>query len=196
MNTEIEAKFCGVDHEAVREKLQSIGATCAQPMRMMRRVTTESSVMKAKNGFLRIRDEGNRVTMTYKQFDSEAVDGAKELEIVVSDFDTTVQIINSIGLDISRQSFQESKRETWVFESVEVVLDEFPWLKPYIEVEGPSADEVARVAKLLGFDMANAVFGDVMAAYRLEYPHLGPKDTIGNVPLVRFGDPLPDLLKA
>lgn len=48
----------------------------------------------------------------------------------------------------------------------------------------------------LGLGWDNAVFGDVMAAYRVQYPHLTMKDTVGNLPEVKFGDPLPDLLKA
>lgn len=41
MNTEIEAKFLDVDHDAVRAKLTALGATCEQPMRLMRRLTLE-----------------------------------------------------------------------------------------------------------------------------------------------------------
>lgn len=43
--------------------------------------------MKAKGAFARVRDEGYRVVMTYKQFDDLSIDGAKEIEIVVDDFD-------------------------------------------------------------------------------------------------------------
>jgi hypothetical protein len=47
----------------------------------------------------------------------------------------------------------------------------------------------------LGFSWDKAVFGDVMAAYRAQYPHLTDKDTVGNIAEVKFGNPLPDLLK-
>ena len=47
----------------------------------------------------------------------------------------------------------------------------------------------------LGFEWREAVFGDAMAAYRAEYPHLTLRDTVATVPDVRFGDPLPDILK-
>ena len=42
----------------------------------------------------------------------------------------------------------------------------------------------------------DAVFGDVMTAYRAEYPHLSLTYTVGRVPEVRFGDPLLDLLRS
>lgn len=48
--------------------------------------------------------------------------------------------------------FQESKRETWEFEDEEIMLDEWPWLKPYIEVEGNSEVQVHKISEQLGFD--------------------------------------------
>lgn len=194
MQSEIEAKFLNVQHDEIRAKLTELGATCVQPMRLMRRVTIENDRLVEKNAFVRVRDEGDRVTMTYKQFDSLSVDGAKEIEIVVSDFDTAVQLLDAAGLP--SQSFQESKRETWRLGEVEIVLDEWPWLKPYIEIEAGSETLVQDTAKRLGFDWSEAAFGDVMVAYRAEYPHLQPTSTVGRVESVKFGDPVPDLLKA
>lgn len=194
MQSEIEAKFLNVQHDEIRAKLTELGATCVQPMRLMRRVTIENDRLVEKNAFVRVRDEGDRVTMTYKQFDSLSVDGAKEIEIVVSDFDTAVQLLDAAGLP--SQSFQESKRETWQLGEVEIVLDEWPWLKPYIEIEAGSEVLVQDTAKRLGFDWSEAAFGDVMVAYRAEYPHLQPPSTVGRVESVKFGDPVPDLLKA
>ena len=39
------------------------------------------------------------------------------------------------------------------------------------------------------------MFGDVMVAYRAEYPHLTENDTVGRIESVRFDDPLPELLR-
>lgn len=75
------------------------------------------------------------------------------------------------------------------------MLDEWPWLKPYIEIEGPSEEAIRDVATELGFNYAQAKFGDVMVAYRAQYPHLAETDTVGNLPEVKFGAPLPDLFK-
>lgn len=85
MNTEIETKFLHINHDDIRVKLKALGAECEQPMRLMRRMTFDNSSMKSKNAFLRVRDEGHRMVMTYKQFDSLTVDGAKEIEIIVDD---------------------------------------------------------------------------------------------------------------
>jgi len=191
MNTEFEVKFVNVDHQALRLKLKKLGANLEQPMRLMKRAIIETPILKQKNAFLRIRDEGNKTTLTFKQFQDLSVDGAKELEIVVSDFQTTVDIFSASGL--SYKSLQESKRETWSIDSAEVVLDEWPWLNPYIEIEGGSEQHIREVATKLGFDWKLAVFGDIMAAYRVQYPHLKLDDTVGSIPEVKFGNPVPEL---
>lgn len=194
MKTEYEAKFVNVDVDDIRDRLRKFGAKLEKPMRLMRRVTIDSAGMKKKGAFVRVRDEGDRITITYKQFDALSADGAKEHEVVVSDFDETVALFAAVGLP--HGSFQESKRETWVFDDVEIVIDEWPWLSPYIEIESTGVDKVRDFAQKLGFEWDTAVFGDVMAAYRIEYPHLSEKDTVGNLPEVKFGDPLPSLLIA
>ena len=193
MNTEIEAKFVNVNHDAVRVKLKKIGAILEQPMRFMKRVTIDSSGLKAKNAFLRVRDQGDKITLTYKQFDELSLHGAKEIEVIVDNFDDTVKLLAAAGLP--HGSFQETKRETWKLGSTEIVLDLWPWLNPYIEIEGQSEYEVKKVANLLDFDWSEAVFGDVMEAYRIQYPYIGEHDTVGNIAEVKFANPLPEFLK-
>lgn len=194
MQTEIEVKFLDVDFDKIRAKLKTMGARCEQPMRLMRRVAIENDFMRTdKDSFLRVRDEGSRVTMTYKQFDDLSVNGAKEIEVQVSDFEATIAILEQAGLP--SHTIQETKRENWRLGDVEIMLDEWPWLKPYIEIEGKSEERLREVAESLGFDWRNAVFGDVMAAYRAEYPHLSLKDTVARVPIVKFGAPMPELLR-
>ena len=193
MKTEYEAKFIRINHDEIRQKLKDIGATLHHPMRLMRRAIIENEELKKKDAFLRVRDEGDKITLTYKQFSNLSVDGAKEHEIIVNDFNETISLLAAAGLP--HRSIQESKRETWTYDKAEVVLDEWPWLDPYIEIEADSEEAVKKLASELGFDWDDAIFGDVMAAYRSQYPHLSEKDTVGNSPIVRFGDPLPDLLK-
>lgn len=192
MNTEIEVKFVNTDHGDIRGMLKKIGAELEQPMRLMKRVTIDSAEMKSKNAFVRIRDQGDKVTLTYKQFDGLSLHGAKEIEVEVNNFDETVKLFAAAGLP--QGSFQETKRETWKLGSTEIVLDIWPWLNPYIEIEGTSEDDVKSVAALLGLNWSEAVFGDVMVAYRIQYPNIGPNDTVGNVADVKFDSPLPDFL--
>lgn len=193
MNSEIEAKFLNINHDEIRKKLKKLGAHLKTPLRIMRRVTIDTPQMKTKNAFVRIRDEGDKVTITYKQFDQLSVDGTKEIEIITSHFEESIALFVAVGL--KHGSYQESKRETWQLGKTEIVLDTWPWLKPYIEIESTDTETVKATAKSLGLKWENAVFGDVMAAYRVQYPHLGLNDTVGNLAEVKFDNPIPDFFK-
>ncbi|NCU30590.1 CYTH domain-containing protein [Candidatus Saccharibacteria bacterium] len=193
MNTEIEAKFYGVNHDDIRAILTGLGAICEKPMRTMRRYTFDNPAMKAKGGWIRVRDEGDKVTTAYKQIDKLSLDGMKEIELEVSDFDNMVDIYRA--LELEGGSYQESKRETCKLGDVEIVLDEWPWLQPLIEVEGPSELRVAEVAEQLGFDMNSAMHGDITVVYKIQYPFLGDSFCTGDLPFVRFNDPIPEQLK-
>jgi adenylate cyclase class 2 len=192
MKTEIEVKFLKVNFDVLREKLTQLGAKCVQPMRLMRRAIIEPPELARKDAFVRVRDEGDKVTLTYKQFDDhEAFSGVQEIEVTVSDFDATVALLAKAGLP--HKSFQESRRETWQLDGVEIVLDEWPWLSPYIEIEGQSEEGVRSAAAALGFDWADAVFGSVTAAYRVEYPE-GDSRKLITLESVAFDAPVPAII--
>lgn len=192
MNQEIEAKFLNVHHNEIRERLRVAGAGLIQPMRLMRR-TVFHSVHLGDGAYVRVRDEGDRVTITYKNFhDRTSIHGVEELETTVGNFEIAVDIVAKTGLEQS--SYQETKRETWHLGDVEIVLDEWPWAPPYIEVEGPSESAVRQAAEQLGFDWQDAVFGDVSVVYAAAYPVLGENASeIVNrqTPIFRFEDPVP-----
>ena len=193
MRTEYEVKFVDINIDDIRGKLRAVGAHLKVPMRLMRRVIIDTPGLIEQNAYVRVRDEGDRVTITYKKFDSLSINGAKEHQIIVNDFDETVALFSAAGL--AHKSFQESKRETWDLDGGEIVIDIWPWLNPYIEIEGTGEEHVKSLASTLGLPWDKAVFGDVMAAYRRQYPHLRKKDTVADIREVRFADPLPDLLK-
>ncbi len=197
MKTEIEAKFLNQQHEIIRERLKKIGSTCITSMRLMRRAIIDYPDRRLQTGtpnsYIRVRDEGDKITLTYKQFTALSIDGAQEVEIMVDSFEDTIKIFTSIGLEVA--SFQESKRETWKYEDCEIMLDEWPWLNPYIEIESDSEQKLIDLTNKLELDWGDAVFGDVMVAYRAQYLHLTPEQTIGRLPEVRFGTSVPAFLK-
>lgn len=198
VQTEIEAKFTNVDHDEIRGKLKSLGGICEQPMRLMRRAVFHSDAMESQNGFLRVRDEGHRVTMTYKEFDgSGTIHGIQEVETTVGDFDAAIAICERAGM--VKESYQETKRETWRLGETEVVLDEWPWINPYIEIEGPSEQVVRDTAERLGFDFQDALFGGVAVVYLQEYGHLENPKAVADIinrklPVIRFEDPAPAII--
>jgi len=192
MQTEIEVKFCDIDVAAMRSRLEKAGATCEQPMRLMRRALIEEPHHTADDSFLRIRDEGDKVTLTFKRRvnpESTTIDSVKEIEVEVSNFDDTVELLREAGW--TYKTFQESKRETWHLDNVEVVIDEWPWLNPYVEIEGPSEEAVQRVAEQLGFSWDEALFGHVDYAYLRQYDFVEGFRGVIDLKEAKFDMPLP-----
>ena len=192
MKPEIEVKFSNVNFDQLRKKLKAVGAVCAQPMRLMKRALIEETHHAAEHAFIRIRDEGDKITLTFKRrADSHAstIDGTKELEVEVSDFEKTVEIFAEAGWKYI--TFQESKRETWKLNNVEIVLDEWPWLEPYIEIEGESEEEIRVIGELLNLDWREVIIGHVDTLYERQYEFLNGVRGVIDVPEVRFNEPLP-----
>jgi adenylate cyclase, class 2 len=196
MQTELEVKFLAVDHAKLRSKLQAAGAVCTHPMRLMRRTVMDfedDRLEKSADGFVRVRDEGDKVVATYKQYgEALAIDSAKEIETTVGDYETTIRLFEAIGL--RAKSEQETKRENWQLDACEVVLDEWPWLKPYIEIEGPNEPAIQAVAKKLELDWEDHVTGSVTVAYRSEYD-IPRKISIATNPRMAFDEPVPDWMQ-
>lgn len=142
--------------------------------------------------FIRIRDEGDKVTLTLKKktksLKESTIDSTYEIETTVGDFDTTVELFKVAGWHYT--TYQESRRETWHYKNVEVVIDEWPWINPYIEIEGESEDDVRAAAADLGFDWSTAMFGSVDVIYNRDYPNMSVRGVI-DIKEVRFGDPVP-----
>jgi adenylate cyclase class 2 len=192
MKSEIEAKFLDVDIEDIRGRLQKASAKLEHPMRLMRRVLIEQPHHAKEHSWIRIRDEGNRATLTFKRKlhkdGQSTIDSTKEIETTVGDFDTTVEIFSEAGW--KHTSYQESKRETWLLDEAEVVIDQWPWINPYVEIEAETEEIVRRVADTLGFDWNEAKFGSVDIIYQRDYPNKSVRGII-DIKEGHFGDPVP-----
>ena len=84
MKNEIEAKFLDIDKDAIRSKLESLGATLVKPETLMRRTVFNTG----EHSFARVRDEGDKIVMTYKNVsDDHSILGTKEVNIEVNNYD-------------------------------------------------------------------------------------------------------------
>lgn len=167
MQTEWEASFWSIDKDEVRARLSAVGAELIYPERDMRRYGffPPAGTLLQKS-WVRIRDEGDRVTMSIKQVGAK-LDEQKELEIVVSDFETGAEFLRTLGC--KEKAFQETKRELWRIGAVDIVIDSWPFLEPLVEIEGPSEVAIREVAERLGFTWADARFTSVAEAYMEKY---------------------------
>ncbi len=169
MEVEIEAKFPGVDPMDVRKKLHSAGAVCLQPEVLMRRKVFDYPDLRLEKigGWIRVRDEGNRVTMSYKQLNNRTLHGTKEVTLVVDSFDKGCDFLTSVGM--YAKSYQETKRELWQLGDVEVAIDTWPWVPTFVELEGGSEKVLRKAAIDLGLDWSTAMYGSVETVYQMYY---------------------------
>jgi adenylate cyclase, class 2 len=164
--TEYEAKFYPVDKELYREKLRSIGAVLLLPERKMMRAVADGRLnpILERNGYIRVRDEGNLVRLSLKMTAGPKgkLTDQKEIDVTVSDFDKTVKIIEATGVKFNR--FQETLREEWALNGAQITIDTWPGLDTYSEIEAESEEKVKEISDLLGFDWGKKMIvpaGDV-----------------------------------
>lgn len=170
METEIEAKFVDIDPSALRSKLKELDATLEYPEILMRRKNfdyPDGRLDKENNGWIRVRDEGDKVTLSYKQLNDRTLHGTKEVSVDVSDFDKTCDFLIAIGMKI--KAYQETKREKWIYKNVEVTIDTWPWVPSFVELEASSEESLKEVAKELDLEWYKAMHGSVETVYQMHY---------------------------
>ena len=162
METEIEAKFLDIDKEEIRKKLREIGAELVHEERLMKSKVYEHPTEK-QNDWFRVRDEGDKITLSYKQLLDRTLHGTKEIDVVVNDFDKACSILEKSKLKFVTN--QEKRREKWQLSKTEIVIDTWPWIPTFIEIEAPTENEVKSAAEKLGFDWNKAEHGSVETVY-------------------------------
>ena len=168
MNIEYEATFPNVDKDDIRDRLRKAGATLIKPEFLQRRIPFHlPKETRSKDKFIRVRDEGDRITLSLKIFEGDKIEDQKEICLTVNSFDDTVKLFELIGCE--PKSYQESKREIWELDGVEIMIDEWPFLEPLVEVEGRSEEEVKKVSEKIGFDYSKAVFCAASKLYQEKY---------------------------
>ena len=166
MKLEIEAVFCDIDKATLRDKLKTLGATLKTPERKMVRTVFHLPYHRP-HSFVRVRDEGDKIVLTFKEVHDGVATGTKEINVIVNDYAATVEMLRELGLH--EKSYEESLRETWELDGAEIDIDTWPWLPPYVEVEGTSVENMTAVSEKLGFDMKDALYGSVGLVYEKYY---------------------------
>jgi adenylate cyclase class 2 len=128
--------------------------------------------------------------MSYKQLDNRGLDGTKEIQLTIDNFDQADAFLRALGLQPN--VYQITKRESWTWQDCEIELDHWPWTKPYVEMEGPDETALKALAAKLGLDWAQAKHGSVEIVYRGEYDVTD--DDVNNIPVISFDEPVPDIL--
>ncbi len=161
MKNEIEARLLDCNVDEFVNSLQKAGATFVGDW-MQIRYCYDFDPIKP-NSWIRLRTNGEETTLTIKEISSSKIDGTKESEIVVSDFNETDLILNKLGY-IAR-SKQENRRIRYMLNNVEIDIDFWPHIPTYVEFEAESEQQIIDVCKLLNVDYNKLTTLDVMSIY-------------------------------
>ncbi len=165
MNIEYEATFIKINKDQMRQKLKEVGAKLIKPEFLMKRIVFHPP-KEIKNGWMRVRDEQDKITMSLKIITGSKITDQKEVELTITDFDEGCKFLEAIGA--KRKSYQETKREHWHYDGAEITIDTWPALNPFVEIESDNEKIVKEVSEKLGFIWQDAYFGATDEIYEKE----------------------------
>lgn len=210
MDHEFEAKCVVESVSDARQRLERIGASCVRPERMLRRAVYDfpDDILDRRGAWVRVRDEGDRITMSYKQAPvGSTVSDCFETELTIDSYDNGMAFCEDLGM--VRKSYQETKRESWEMDDANPAvqlrtglsrdansklscrakfdIDTWPGISVFIEVEAANEEMVRRYVEQLGFAWSDALFGGVGVIYQRE---LGlPEQEVNRIPEITFANP-------
>lgn len=190
MSNEYELKFLNVRKETVRDNLAAQGYQIVKTETLLQRQTYHLPKHHPEHDFKwgRVRNEGDKITATIKWYADPAnisISNVHEEEVTVSRWEEGVAWITS--KEFTPTAYQENYREAWAQGNVEIAIDTWPGLAPYIEIEAPSVAEVEEAAQALGYNPASGVAGGTEIIYERE---LGiPAKVIKSLPRITFEEP-------
>lgn len=145
-NIEYEVRLLEINHDEIVNLLESMGATKIKDSMQRRYVYDFTPVQKHK--YVRVRTDGNKTTLSIKHCTKDTIDGTKELEIEVSDFETANEILNELGY--APKGYQENYRLEYVLDGITFDIDRWPLIPEFMEIEGPNEDAVWNMIDRLG----------------------------------------------
>lgn len=162
MKTEVECRLLECDVANIIKNLEDNNATFIGDWLQMRYCYDFNPVQE--NSWIRLRTNGKETTLTIKEITSKHIDGTKELEIVVSDFKSTDEILNKLGY-VAR-SKQENRRIQYKLDNVEIDIDFWPLIPTYVEFEAESEQDIINVCKKLKINYNKLTTLDVSSIYK------------------------------
>jgi adenylate cyclase class 2 len=149
MPAEYEAKVLDIDTAATTELILSKGGRRESGAATLQRRYVYDIVPGDQSKWIRLRDTGTTTTLAVKQIAHDGIDGTYEVEVAVSSLDATNELLGILGFH--PKSYQENRRTSFTLGGARLEIDEWPMIPPYLEIEAESAEEVLRVARILGY---------------------------------------------
>lgn len=113
-------------------------------------------MVKANDNYskwVRMRKTGDETTITIKKIISSkgiyGINDVNELEFEIPSIEFGKEFLSDLGYFFDRH--QSKMRIAYDYKNTEIVIDKWPFLEPYIEVEGKNETDILEVVSDLGF---------------------------------------------
>jgi len=143
MPLEYEYKISNYDKKLILDKIIQLNGK--KMGHFIFKVMVFSHPRKKKKTYIRIRDEGHRITMTYKNYAGSKF--ASESEVIINDFEMGKNIL--LGLGCISRYYYEKIREIWHIGNTEICFDTLPGKPEFMEIESATKKELDEMVKTL-----------------------------------------------
>ena len=190
IEVEYEGRILEVEPDEIRAKARALGGHMKAPMTLYRR-----SVFKLcglERGFVRVRDEGEKTTMTAKIFKNPDFPEEYELELGVQDsFESGQAFLRALNLE--EKAYHETIREKWFIpyrkggdkQLCELTIDYIPGLPAYSEIECKSRRDLRRACQLLDVKYSDLLFGGYGNVF-VHYYGMAAREINDEIPRLTF----------
>ena len=166
---EIEIKFLEVNQKMLVARLKKLGAKKEYDGKLDAYFFDYTgNTLKQNNLLLRLRKKSSGCELTLKKkYTSKKAKICDEYEVLVSDENTTLKILELLGLQITNHLTKS--RVSYMLDGVHFEFDTYPNVPTYLEIETHKVKELPKIVKLLGLDISDAKVwsgNDVLKYYK------------------------------
>lgn len=155
MSIEYEYRYVDFDKKSITTRIKELGGV--KHGHWLFRVNVFLHPEKNPDTYIRVRDEGHRITMTYKTNLKKQF--VTEHEVIINDFDQGCAILYGTGC--IKKFYYEKLREIWHIDNTEICFDTNPGRPDIMEIESTTEKELLKVVKQLGLkDIEHDNFND------------------------------------
>lgn len=129
--------------------------------KMLNNPTLKKIIRKCQKRFykwIRLRINGDKIELTIKYIYSTLkeydIDSVREVEITVNDFNAANILLEELGYIPKKE--QEKIRTTYEYNNLDITIDEWPLIEPYLEIEGKNVEDIYRLVEKLGYKKEDA----------------------------------------
>lgn len=186
MEVEYEARFLEINRDDLIAKIKDVGGSLKKSNTIYKR--SMFGLCDISRGYVRVRDEGDKVTMTAKLYKDKKFPQEYELHIK-DNFENGQEFLRALNL--TEKSYHETMREKWTIpkrngaELCEIAIDCVPGLPMYAEVECKSKKDLSRAIRLLKLNRKNMRFGGYGKVYA-EYYGLAETEINNKISSITF----------